>query len=170
MTDIVLKTPKFRRRLMKRLISTVLLVAIVFAFTPTAQALEPSKTHTVETGQPFEPFVEKLRTSVKRNKLGVVAEACAHCGAQKIGVTIPGNRVIMVFAPPYAVRMLEASVPAGIEAPIRIYLTEQSDGTANLSYVKPTDVFAPYGSAELNKMAKELDAVFEKIIADSLAK
>jgi len=155
---------------MRRLALTVLLVAVGLALTARAQALSPKETQTVETGQPFEAFVEKLRASVKRNKLGVVAEACAHCGAQKIGVTIPGNRVIMVFAPSYAVRMLEASVPAGIEAPIRIYLTEQSDGTANVTYVKPSDVFAPYGNADLTKMAKELDGVFDTIIAESLAK
>lgn len=155
---------------MRRFGIAILLLVAGFALTATAHAFSPKEMQTVETGQPFEAFVDKLRASVKRNKLGVVAEACAHCGAQKIGVTIPGNRVIMVFAPSYAVRMLEASVPAGIEAPIRIYLTEQADGTANLSYVKPSEVFAPYGNADLTKMAKELDGVFDKIIEDSFAK
>ena len=30
------------------------------------------------------------------NKMGIVGNACATCGAKSIGVTIPGNRVIMI--------------------------------------------------------------------------
>jgi len=59
--------------------------------------------------------------------------------------------------------MLNASVPAGIEAPLRFYLTEQADGTTTLAYRKPSAVFAPYGSAELNAMATELDQIFSDI-------
>lgn len=65
--------------------------------------------------------------------------------------------------------MLRASVPAGIEAPLRIYLTEQADGTSRLTYRKPSAVFKPYGSAELDEMAAELDVIFEKIVRDAVA-
>ena len=40
--------------------------------------------------------------------------------------------------------MLSASISAGIETPIRFYVTENPDGTATLSYKKPGFVFAPY--------------------------
>jgi uncharacterized protein (DUF302 family) len=61
--------------------------------------------------------------------------------------------------------MLEASIPAGIEAPVRFYITENADGTATLSYKTPTAVFAPYqdGGAKLRDMAAELDVIFDKI-------
>lgn len=61
--------------------------------------------------------------------------------------------------------MLTASVPAGIEAPIRFYVTENSNGTASLSYKKPGTVFAPYlddGKDELRALALELDGIFAK--------
>ena len=74
-----------------------------------------------------------LPKAVAKNKMGVVAKASATLGAKKIGVTIPGNMVVMVFHPKFAVRMLEASVPAGIEAPLRFYLTETTDGTTTLT-------------------------------------
>ncbi len=48
---------------------------------------------------------------------------------------------------------------AGIEAPLRFYLTESADGTATLTVQKPSATFAPYGSAELDAMAQELDAL-----------
>jgi len=97
--------------------------------------------------------------------MGIVAEACATCGAKAIGVTIPGNRVIMIFNPHFAVRMLKASTAAGVEAPLRLYVTENTDGTARLSYRLASHVFKPYDVHALNDMAKELDAIIENIIA-----
>jgi uncharacterized protein (DUF302 family) len=63
--------------------------------------------------------------------------------------------------------MLEASIPAGIEAPLRFYVTENGDGTASLTYRKPSAVFAPYKSDYLDKMAAELDAIWVKIVTQA---
>ncbi len=124
-------------------------------------------THVIETGHSYQTMVEKLPKAVAKNKMGVVARASATLGAKKIGVTIPGNMVVMVFHPKFAVRMLDASVPAGIEAPLRFYITENADGTTTLTYREPSSVFAPYGNAELDKMARELDEIFARIVADA---
>lgn len=98
----------------------------------------------------------------------VVTSASASAGAKSRGLTIPGNMVIGVYRNDFAVRMLEASVPAGIEAPLRFYLTENADGTATLTYRRLSAVFAPYGSASLDKMAAELDEIWSKIVADAI--
>jgi uncharacterized protein (DUF302 family) len=124
-------------------------------------------TTVIDTDVPFATFEDRLRQAIRENRMGIVAEASATRGAQSIGVTIPGNAVIMVFRPDFAVRMLKASVPAGIEAPLRLYLTEAGDGTATLTYRRPSSVFAPYGNAELDAMAGELDGIFAKIVADA---
>jgi uncharacterized protein (DUF302 family) len=63
--------------------------------------------------------------------------------------------------------MLAASVPAGIEAPLRIYVTENPDRTASITYRKPTAVFGPYGSKALDEMAGELDPIFQRIVRDA---
>lgn len=124
-------------------------------------------THVIKTGHSYLEMAEKLPQAVAKNKMGVVATASATAGAKKIGVSIPGNMVVMVFHPKFAVRMLEASVPAGIEAPLRFYITENADGTTTLTYRDPSSVFAPYGSKNLDTMAKELDVIFAQIAADA---
>ena len=147
-----------------RVIVIALLIGL-FATTAHAENQTPySGTVVLETSQPFAAYLKKLRAAITANKLGIVAQACATCGAEAIGVTIPGNRVIMVFAPNFAVRMLNASEAAGIEAPLRLYVAEQADGTARLTYRLPGHVFAPYGVDALNKMANELDQIFAKIV------
>jgi len=117
----------------------------------------------------YADLVSRLEAAVQANGMGVVARASATIGARNLGVEIPGNMVVMVFHPRFAVRMLEASVAAGFEAPIRFYITEGSDGTARLIYRKPSAVFAPYGNSGIDTMAQELDAIFARIAAQALA-
>ena len=102
--------------------------------------------------------------------MGVVARASATNGARNLGITIAGNQVVMVFHPKYAVRMLEASVAAGIEAPLRYYVTENDDGAATLTYRTPSSIFAPYENADLDAMALELDGIFANIAAAAIGR
>ncbi len=125
-------------------------------------------TRVIETAFSFTTLWSRFKQAIQANEMGIVAQACASCGAKARGVSIPGNGVIMVYRNDFAVRMLEASVAAGIEAPLRFYLTENADGTATLTYRTPSATFAPYGSAKLDEMAKELDAIWEKIVRDTL--
>ena len=111
----------------------------------------------------------RLGAAVKANKMGLVTRASATLGAASLGRTIPGNMVIGVYRPDFAIRMLDASVAAGIEAPLRFYITENADKTATLTWRKPSAVFAPYESPALDKMAGELDAIFGRIARDATA-
>ena len=148
----------------------VLVSALALAGSP-ATADNPTPypdTRVVPTDYGYQELVERTLKAVKDNRMGVVARASATVGAKSIGKDIPGNMVVMVYRPDFAVRMLAASVPAGIEAPIRLYLTEDpATGKATLTYRTPSSVFNPYGNAELDRMAKELDAIFAKIVADA---
>jgi len=47
-------------------------------------------------------------------------------------------------------------------------VTENTDGTANLTYRTPSAVFAPYPSDKLHNMAAELDPIFERIARDAV--
>jgi len=116
----------------------------------------------IETGQPFNSYLKKLKSAIRANKMGIVAEACATCGAKAIGVTIPGNRVVMIFNPYFAVRMLKAS-----EAVTFVAITENADKTAKLTYRTATAVFGAYKVPALDKMAKELDQIIAKIVAQA---
>lgn len=123
-----------------------------------------------QTMHQFPDLVRRVEEAVKANGMGVVNAASASDGAKAQGITIPGNRVIGVFRNDYARRMLTASLPAGIEAPIRFYLTENADSSATLSYRTPSAVFAPYipgAGSDLAKLAEELDVIFAKIASDA---
>jgi uncharacterized protein (DUF302 family) len=124
----------------------------------------------IETHLTFPDLVRRLEAAVQSQNMTEVNVASASEGAKAQGIAIPGNRVVGVFRNDFARRMLAANVAAGIEAPIRFYLTESADGRATLSYRPPSEVFAPYfaeGGADLRTMATELDAIFARIAAEA---
>lgn len=159
---------------MIRSLVVVLIGAFALASQPViaAEWSPPPGWQVTKTRHSYADLIERLNAAVTANKMGLVTRASATVGAKKVlDKTIPGNMVVGVYHPRFAVRMLEASIPAGIEAPIRFYITENADGTATLSYKTPSTVFAPYtdGGEKLKEMAGELDAIFAKIAAEAAA-
>ncbi len=145
----------------------IVLAAVLVLFAAAPLRADPPTT-VIPTRYDFATLVKRLDAAVKANGMFVVTRASASAGAARRGVKIPGNMVVGVYRNDFAVRMLEASVPAGIEAPIRFYLTEEKDGTASLRYRTPSALFGAYDGGEaLKALARELDAIFAKIAADA---
>lgn len=124
-----------------------------------------------DSQKPYSVLLRDLKAAVKSHKFGVVTEAGPTEVARSRGVEIPGNRVVGVFNNVFAVRVLNLSTAAMIEAPIRFYVTENTDGGASLSYKMPSTVFAPYlaeAGPKLAAIGQELDAAFAAIAATAL--
>ncbi|MCK0166741.1 DUF302 domain-containing protein [Jannaschia sp. S6380] len=113
----------------------------------------------------FDDLVDATRRAAAAGGLAVVTMAGPTDAAARRGVDIPGNRVIGLFNNDFAVRILRLSTPAMIEAPIRVYVTENADDSATLSYKLPSVVLAPYASEApaLEEVARELDAAFAAV-------
>ena len=128
----------------------------------------------VKSGHDYATLVKRVNAAAKSHKIGIVTRASATVGAMKVlHRKIPGNMVVGLYHPRFAVPMLEASIAAGIEAPIRVYITENADGTATLSYKKPSFVFAPYmkeGGEKLKNLAAELDKLFASLVDEAAGK
>ncbi len=152
-----------------RLMIPAMMLALAAAVVPTDARSGENQITDLPTTYSFPELVKRLDTAIKAHKMFVVTRASASIGAKRRGVSIPGNMVIGVYRNDFAVRMLEASVPAGIEAPIRFYIWQGKEGKAVLSYRKPSVVFAPYnGGAKLKALAAELDAIFAAIARDAV--
>lgn len=151
----------------------ILALTLLLAAPLQAQSIGPRDGWEVHaTSKTFDDAVAAVKAAAKSHKLGVVTEAGPTGAAKARGVTIPGNRVIGLFNNVFAVQILGLSTAAMIEAPIRVYVTEEPDGTAFVSYKTPSHVFAPYsdeGGAELAEAAAELDAIFAAVVQEALA-
>jgi len=161
---------------MKRLVTiltAILIAAPMLALQASAGSIAPRAGWAVhDTEQAYADLLDSLKAAIKAEGMFIVTQAGPTTAAKKRGITIPGNRVVGVYRNDYAVRALASSTAAMIEAPIRLYVTENADGTATLSYKTPSAVFAPYldeGGAELNALSAELDTIFAAIAARAVA-
>ncbi len=152
---------------------TAAIVTVVAAQTALAEVRERPGWVVLQTTHDYATLAKRVKSAAAKQKLGVVSQASATVGAKKVlNKTIAGNTVIGLYHPRFAVPMLEASVAAGIEAPIRVYVTENADKTATLSYKKPSHLFSAYmdeGGENLQKLATELDLVFEALATEAAA-
>src|SRR5215813_6526929 len=117
----------------------VVVVPIVAAGGAGAAGPEPVR---VVVHRGFDTALERLEHAVEAHGLVRIATASASRAAAARGITIPGNAVILAFNNDFARRLLAASVPAGIEAPMRFYVTEEAAGTA-ITYPRPSELLAP---------------------------
>ncbi|MCK0120512.1 DUF302 domain-containing protein [Loktanella sp. F6476L] len=144
----------------------LILIAILALWSASAMAQSVTSRDgwvVMDSDKPFDVLLSDLREAVSANQMAVVTQAGPTGAAANRGITIPNNRVVGVFNNLFAVRILNLSTPAMIEAPIRFYLTETEDGAAALSYKTPSFVFAPYvddADPDLLAAATELDAIF----------
>src|SRR6516164_5176844 len=136
---------------------------------PVTVSAQEGRRITVTSAAPFSRVAEALERAVTEEKMGLVCHANAQRAAAGRGVTIKGNQVLMVFRNDFAVRLLAADPAAGFEAPIRIYVFENGDGTATVSYLPPSTVFAPYRHPEVQAVARELDPIFKAIVDRGVA-
>lgn len=148
-----------------RAIAVVALVLVASA----APAAAQSSRVTAVAPAPFAMVASALEQAVGDHAMALVCHADAQRGAAGRGVSIKGNQMLMVFRNDFAVRLLAAEPAAGFEAPIRIYVYENADGSATISYVPPSAVFAPYTNPEVEKVAAELDPIFKAIVDQALA-
>ncbi|MEO1249904.1 MAG: DUF302 domain-containing protein [Pseudomonadota bacterium] len=124
----------------------------------------------IDSAHDFDTLWANLESAIKDADMLLLYKASASRGAAGRGIDIPGNGVFGVYRNDFAVRMLESSVPAGLEAPLIFYLTEQPDGTTRLTYRQPSAVFGAYDAGdELADMARELDEIFATIAEQATA-
>lgn len=148
---------------MRKLILALFLAVILPAMAQADQGYPYPEMQVHKTGKNFKDLIGALKASIKTNKMLLVSSACGSCGAKNQGFTIPGNYVAGVFRNDFARRAFAAHVEAGIEFPIRFYITENADKTATLTYRLPSAMLGPYGNATLDEIGAELDIVFAAI-------
>lgn len=146
-----------------------LLSVLAMALAPiSAGAAALPETITMTTKRGFDELLAAVEQEVEKHGLVRIATASASRAAAARGIAIAGNAVVLAFSNPYALRLLAASVPAGIEAPMRFYVTEAADGTSVHAYAKPSSVLAPYSDVRLTELGRELDALFAAIAQDAV--
>lgn len=144
------------------------LVLLGLAMSPLPSAGQDGRI-TAVSRTPFARVATALERAIADEKVALVCHANAQQGAQARGVSIKGNQVLMVFRNDLAVRLIEADPSAAFEAPMLIYVYENADDTATVTYVPPSVLLAPYRHPDVRAIGVELDPIFKRIVDQALA-
>ena len=123
--------------------------------------------HVIDTAQPFDRYLLRLTSAIGENGLTITSGACGKCGIKTIDVSDENALILTVSRPGLMLEMLQASAPAGADPPLRFYLSKLPDGSARLTYHRPSFALAVYDLAALRGIGLELDAVFAHIVRDA---
>lgn len=116
----------------------------------------------------MEDVVAALKNGIETQNLRLVTHIDGQANAARMGREVPGDQILEVFRPDFAVRVWEACKAAGIEIPIRIHVYEDGDNVC-VAYWTPQEIFKPYGSAPLTAIGAELDPLFAGIVEGARA-
>ncbi len=117
-----------------------------------------------KSGLSAEGAVAALSSGIEAENMRVVAHINGQANAAKMGKQVPADQILEVFRPDYAIRVWQACKPAGHDIPLRIHIYEDGDDVM-VACRMPSEVFAPFGSAELDAIGAELDVIFDNILA-----
>ena len=120
----------------------------------------------LKTDEAVEQVVLTLMKYIEINNMRIVSHINGQQNAARMGKTVPADQILEVFRPDFAIKVWNACKPAGIHIPLRIHVYAEG-GSSVVQYQQAQDIFSVYNNAALTEIAKELDALFEKILVQA---
>ena len=115
----------------------------------------------------FEKTAKQLETALKARGMMVVATIDHQNMMKMVGGSIKGSKTFE-FGKTDMLKMVMPSDPqAGLEMPHKIYVYERADGTAIVSFYKPSGGFSAYGKDQLKMVGEMMDKMFEEVVTDA---
>ncbi len=125
-----------------------------------ADAFQKSQTSVLSVAE----IVPRLRAAIEQAGFWVLHEIDPQMLLRRGGFNIGPARQVLFFHPRFVVKMLQADPASLLEAPLKIAMIEQSNGSTVLRWQDPTAAFARYGSAELADTGRELAKLCNLIV------
>lgn len=120
--------------------------------------------HARITTLPFEEALIRLRQAIEAAGLWVLHEIDPQKVLQRGGHDIGSARQILFFHPDLMVRLLRANPAALLEAPLKLAVMQQPDGTVTIRWHDPATAFGRYGNPVLTEMGQDLASRCEQIV------
>lgn len=113
---------------------------------------------------PFEEVLTRLRQAIEAVGLWVLHEIDPQKVLRRGGYDIGPARQILFFHPDLMVRLLQANPAALLEAPLKLAVMAQPNGTVTIRWHDPATAFGRYGNPILTEMGQDVASRCEQIV------
>jgi uncharacterized protein (DUF302 family) len=145
----------------------IILLSFCFLFTASTgfSQMKPTDGSKVTMSKyTFSETVDILKGAIEEQNLMVIHVVDGQKMLRMAGKQVKGMKQIFYFHPKFMKRVMEANKDAMIQIPLKMIAMEMPNGKTAVRYFMPSDVLNEYKGEE--EIAKELDSMVEKIIAE----
>jgi uncharacterized protein (DUF302 family) len=132
----------------------VLGLGIAGLFAGTASAQEARVT--VESTKSYEQTIDKLKAAVGQGGMMIMGQVDQGNMLSMAGLKLKAT-VFFVGNPTVGKKLFEQDHGVGLYVPVRVFVTEGTDGKTYLSYDKPSVLLKQFNNAEIDSVAGMLD-------------
>jgi uncharacterized protein (DUF302 family) len=120
-----------------------------------------------ESSAAREPFCSALGSdALKKEGFGIIAEIdLQQTFKSKLGADFRRYRIFGACNPSFALRALQEDLRVGVLLPCNVVLYEKDDGTAVVGAVDPMQTVGAQGDGELARLAADVGARLERVLA-----
>ena len=115
----------------------------------------------------FEKTARQLEIALKSRGMMVVATIDHQNMMKMVGGSIKGSKTFEFGKPDMLKMVMPLYLAAGLEMPHKIYVYERADGTAVVSYYRPSGGFGAYGKDQLKMVGEMMDKVLDEIAGEA---
>lgn len=115
----------------------------------------------------FEKTARQLEIALKSRGMMVVATIDHQNMMKMVGGSIKGSKTFEFGKPDMLKMVMPLDLAAGLEMPHKIYVYERADGTAVVSYYRPSGGFGAYGKDQLKMVGEMMDKVLDEIAGEA---
>jgi uncharacterized protein (DUF302 family) len=107
----------------------------------------------------YEEALDRVTAALKEQGFGVLTEIDVKATLKKkLDVDFRKYKILGACNPPLAHRALSGEPLIGLLLPCNVTVFEEDDGTINVSFIKPSEMFRVVDNPDVEPIAKEVDA------------
>ena len=107
----------------------------------------------------YETALERVTAALKEEGFGVLTEIDVKATLKKkLDLDFRNYKILGACNPPLAHRALQGEPLIGLLLPCNVTVFEEDDGSINVSFIKPSEMFKVVENPQVEPIAKEVDA------------
>ncbi len=149
--------------LSKSAFTCLFVFAVVFFTLPHLAKAESATFHHVQSDLDFATVKQKALTFIKDKKLTLFAEYDHAKNAQDVQLTLAPTTVLVFGSPLVGTKLMQNFPGIGMELPLKVLVSQNSEGKTVFTYPDLATVFAPYGVKKDHEVVQKMQKLLQAL-------